>query len=336
MNLPSRFYRSLTAESDLNSNKEPSSINSVKWTDDGLYAMTCSEDRCIRLYNPHKSSSLSSLDSDASLVHVYNGVHGYGVLDVAIAKDNSKFVSCGSDRNCFLWDVLNKKVVRRIPAHSQKTNCVVMSNDNNVLITASNDKTIKLWDLRTNDRDPIQSLDQFTDSVTSSIITPDQTNIISGCVDGHIYKHDIRMNQITTDNLIQSVTHVSLFSHNKKCILASCLGENHLSPSLVLLEFDTGEVLQTYKGHANSKFKISHSSSDDNHTVVTGTEDGHILMYDLVNGTKRLKFGRDDEDDRGHDTGSVVTAVDWHPSQALLLSADSEGKVILWKPSRFK
>ena len=48
------------------------------------------------------------------------------------------------------------------------------------------------------------------------------------------------------------------------------------------------------------------------------------------------KFGRDDEDDRGHDTGSVVTAVDWHPSQALLLSADSEGKVILWKPSRFK
>jgi WD40 repeat protein len=42
-----------------------------------------------------------------SALHIksYSGVHGYSVLDVAIAKDNSKFASAGGDKSAFFWDI---------------------------------------------------------------------------------------------------------------------------------------------------------------------------------------------------------------------------------------
>jgi mitogen-activated protein kinase organizer 1 len=43
-------------------------------------------------------------------VKEYAGPHGHEVLDVAIAKDNASFASCGGDRTVFLWDVASGQV----------------------------------------------------------------------------------------------------------------------------------------------------------------------------------------------------------------------------------
>jgi mitogen-activated protein kinase organizer 1 len=60
-------------------------VNAIRFTKDGSYAMSCSDDRTIRLWNPHKSDP-SKGDDDALLIKKYDGVHGYQILDVAISN----------------------------------------------------------------------------------------------------------------------------------------------------------------------------------------------------------------------------------------------------------
>lgn len=66
----------------------------------------------------------------------------YEILDVAVMKDNTRFVSCGEDKAAFLWDVSSGSVVRRFPGHEQRVNSCCFSNDGGVLFTASYDKVI--------------------------------------------------------------------------------------------------------------------------------------------------------------------------------------------------
>ncbi len=62
----------------------------------------------MRLYNPHRSVSevqgagtgagADSSEGEAMLIKSYHGSHGYPILDIAIAKDTSKFASVGGDK----------------------------------------------------------------------------------------------------------------------------------------------------------------------------------------------------------------------------------------------
>jgi len=99
------------------------SINVVRLTSDGQYCMTGSNDRTIKLWNPHKNdpsqiifktNQTTTTDTSINplLIKSYDGVHGYSVLDIAISKDKSRFGSCGEDRSCYLWDVMSGNTIR--------------------------------------------------------------------------------------------------------------------------------------------------------------------------------------------------------------------------------
>lgn len=115
-----------------------------------------------------------------------------------------------------------------------------LNENSSLLLTGSYDKTLSIWDLKSNMREPIQSITDFRDSVTSIKCT--SSEIIAGSVDGCLRIYDLRVGQVGTDSIGLPVTHVQL-SHDKKCILASCLGGN-----LNLVETRSGKLLQTYSG----------------------------------------------------------------------------------------
>jgi len=101
-------------------------VNAVRLTYDGNFCLTASNDRTVKLWNPHRddqvqqppsfsrfvetsSSSSSSSSSRGNvvgdgtskrglLIKTYGGVHGYEILDVAVFRDNSRFVSAGGDK----------------------------------------------------------------------------------------------------------------------------------------------------------------------------------------------------------------------------------------------
>jgi mitogen-activated protein kinase organizer 1 len=160
-------------------------------------------------------------------------------------------------------------------------------------------------------------LEDGKDSVSTLQITGHE--IISGSIDGGIRIYDIRKGTLTVDRVPSPVTSVRV-SADGNCLLTSTLDN-----ALRLVDKETGELLNCYTAASlkNSRYKIESTFSNTDSHVVSGSETGEVLIWELVEATlvKTLK---------GHSRS--VLSVCYHPvaEQQYLLSASSDGTVILW------
>ena len=319
-----------------------SAVNAVRFTADGKYCCTCSDDKTVKLWNPHaddpsSSSSTSSGPSDSPqglLIKSYSGSHSHGILDIAISHDNTQFVSAGKDRAVYLHDVGSGNVIRRIQAHEQRTNAVLLNSDSNVLMTASYDQSVRLWDLRSQSRTPVQILSDFKDSATSLALTGD-SSIVVGCVDGVLRTYDVRKGVLESDMLNDPIVCVRL-TNDSKAVLSMCLtseppnaidGNAGINNNLHLTEIETGQYLKSYEGGINSSYKSECCAcSDDNH-ISSGSEDGFISFWNIVSGKliKRIRHGTPI-----NQKAAAISSVSHHPTESLLLSSAYDGTVRLW------
>eukprot|EP00438_Fugacium_kawagutii_P027172 Skav214901 [mRNA] locus=scaffold1561:144656:147560:- [translate_table: standard] len=139
------------------------------------------KDKSVRLWNPHSGKHIKK----------FSGCHNQEVNDVLtldkkrrgsalrtgdvtrkrmktwsplrspvdaarIADDNSKFVSCGSDKLIFQWD-------------------------EELLLSASHDKTVRIWDLRARGKGPIQ--DQLQQPIGSISVSSDGECLLASTLD---------------------------------------------------------------------------------------------------------------------------------------------------------
>ncbi|CAI5703465.1 unnamed protein product [Peronospora effusa] len=248
-------------------------INAIRFNSKGTYVMTCGQDKTVKLWNPHRDGA--EKPNEALLVKTYKGRHGYDVRDVTIAHDNSKFASCGRDRDVFMWDVPTAQVIRKFEGHEHSVNCVRYNADSSVLLSGSYDKTIRAWDIRArNAYMPIQVLDDFRDSVTSMVVTDHE--IIAGCVDGVVRTYDLRVGQLFREHIDEPVVSVAN-SPDARFVLAGCL-----DGSIRLIEKTDGTEVKSYRGHSVQDYKIECDFSSDGAFVLSGSEDGRVYWWDLV------------------------------------------------------
>jgi mitogen-activated protein kinase organizer 1 len=163
-------------------------------------------------------------------------------------------------------------------------------------------------------------MDEAKDSVPTLQLLKHE--ILSGSVDGKVRRYDVRFGKLTCDTIDYPVTSVC-FSRDEQCILVSSLDNK-----LRLLDKSSGEVLNEYKGHVNSDYKLDSVLSHTDGHVVSGSEDGRICFWDLVEGSLNLTLN--------HDAGNrrcIVYSVSFHPRHPCLLSAGSFGGVKVWKPA---
>ncbi|CAK0884025.1 unnamed protein product, partial [Prorocentrum cordatum] len=254
----------------------------------------------LRLWNPDRG------------IHVktYKGPHNHEVLDVVIAEDNAKFVSCGGDKDFFQWDVTSGNVIRKFVGHDRRVNALAHGPDEAVLLSASADKSVRIWDLRTRERRPIQVLSDATDAVLCVCAAGDE--IATGSVDGSLRRYDVRMGLLVTDKLLQPIGSVS-YSSDRACVIASTLDS-----SVRLIDRDTGGELARFRGHTNLKFKLQSTLDPSNAYVVSGSEDGRVCMWDLTDESVSCAL-------TGH-RGPVMCAR-FHEGTLVTGSADSTVKV---------
>ncbi|KAI9822593.1 MAG: hypothetical protein M1827_000312 [Pycnora praestabilis] len=267
----------------------------------GQYVLAGGEDRSIRLYNPGNGTLIQKYDA-----------HGYKVLDVAVTDDNARFASVGGDKQVFLWDVASGRTTRRFAGHYSQVNCCGFGGEGSVLVTGSFD--VRLWDCKSQATQPIQIFKESGDNVSSLHVVGHE--IVTGSVDGRMRLYDLRMGQVYVDVLGPPITSVRQ-TRDGNAVLVSTLDS-----TIRLMDKGNGNLLQSYKGHVNEEYRIRSCLGVGDAYVVSGSEDGHIYVWDLLEGRVVEKL-------KAHN-GKVASAVAFNTVRKEWLSAGVDGTVTVW------
>ncbi|XP_054716061.1 WD repeat domain-containing protein 83-like [Uloborus diversus] len=278
-------------------------VRAVRFNVDGNYCLTAGSDKSVKLWNPHKSV----------LLHTYMG-HGYEVLDVQASCDSAHIASGGMDKSVFYWDVSTGQIVRKFRGHAGYVNAVKFNEQSTIILSASIDNSVCAWDCRSKSREPAQIMRDAKDSVTS--ISVSDHEILTASLDHCIRCYDLRTGKLHTDDLGCSLNCVT-FTKDGQCILVSCLDN-----TLRLMDKSSGEILSEYEGHKNESYRIESCLNDTDTHVVSGSEDGKVYFWDLIEGTVAEKLNH-----QGH---KVVHSISFHPTKPILLTA-AEANIYLWK-----
>ncbi|KAI8967291.1 WD40-repeat-containing domain protein [Mycotypha africana] len=278
-------------------------VNDVCYNKSGQYCLSAGRDRSIRLWNPETGL----------LIHTYNG-HGRDVLGLAVSNDNGKIVSGGVDRTVLLWDVSSGEILRRFTAHWERVNSVAFNDESTVVVSGSFDATIRLWDLRSMNFQPIQVIEDCKDSVMSVEVKGPE--IVAGCADGKLRTYDIRMGELKEDYIGPAITSARL-SKDNNCILVSSLDD-----TMRLMDKSNGKLLNEFKGgHKHKEYKLASILSNSDAVAITGSEDGKIFVYDVLEGDVLSTL-------EGHK--GVSSALAYHPENDAMLSGGSDGLIHIW------
>ncbi|XP_068083763.1 WD repeat domain-containing protein 83 isoform X2 [Anabrus simplex] len=225
----------------------------------------------------------------------------------------SQIVSCGKDKNVILWDVSTGKILRTYHGHASSVTCVQFNEESSVAVSGSQDNTVMCWDVKSRRREPIQVLKDAKDTITSLQVTDHE--ILTGSVDCRVRRYDIRIGEVISDFMGESVTSVR-FTWDDQCMVVGC-SDN----TVRLIDKDTGELLGEYVGHKTGDYLIESSTDSTDKHVISGSTEGDVWCWDLVSAavTKRLTHAR----------GVTVSSLSAHPKKNVILSAAAD-VIKLW------
>ncbi|KAI0700939.1 nuclear mRNA splicing protein [Cytidiella melzeri] len=271
------------------------------------YVLTGGQDRTVRLWNP----------SSGAEIKVY-AAHGYEVLSITVSNDNSKFASSGGDRSVFLWDVSTGATIRRIAGHMGKINTVEFNDDASVLASGSYDASVRLWDLKSQNRAPIQVLDEARDAVQALYVGNGM--IMSGSVDGWVRTYDLRMGELRADYIGHPVTAV-IPTQDRQSYLTTTL-DSHVR----LMDASSGKLLNDFTGHSLQSYRSRACFGHNEATVVCGDESGQVWAWDLLDATLLPP----NPPPKVH--SSVILWTEQHPiEEGEMITASADGTVKVWR-----
>uniref|UniRef100_A0A915PB97 WD repeat domain-containing protein 83 n=2 Tax=Meloidogyne TaxID=189290 RepID=A0A915PB97_9BILA len=278
-------------------------VRAVRFNVDGNYCMTAGSDKSVKLWNPYKRIHLNTYRS------------GNEVLDCCGSSDNSLILAGGRDKQPTIFDVETGKTLKRWRGHGGTVNAVAFNEDASVAISAGQDGFVCLHDVRSRGP-PFQVLDEARDGVLC--LDVNAYEIATGSADGNVRRYDIREGRLFVDFVKDPVTSVNLTADNQ-CLLVATMG----SGVIRLFEKCNGQLLASYKGHQNRDFRIEAGILASNNEVLTGSEDGKVYIWDLVESTLIAKLE--------HPAGfKFVPSLSTHPKDPCILTASRE-KIFLWQ-----
>lgn len=254
-----------------------------------------------RSANTGPSSSIEVDYEDLPLafhIQTYTGGITHEVSAICVAS--SRLLLVGSQQALVVTDMVENKVLRRLGGggnhHTGRINAVAAAEEGEAYLTASYDATVAVWDGRSRDAKPIQVLREAKDSVTDvhvvqhrqshdggdggsgrSSLSMNSAVVRTASVDGVLRSYDLRKGILQSDDLGSPITSIA-HTHDGQCLAASCL-----DGTIRLIEVGTGELLNTYHSrHKAGQFRLDVGVLADDATILSGSEDGMGVLYDLV------------------------------------------------------
>lgn len=110
-------------------------VNCLKFTSDGRFAVSGSQDRKLRLWDITKRTC----------IRVFDG-HTRDVFGVELHPSEARIASGGRDGVVCLWDRQTGSLIARLPGHTSYIWSLAFSPDGRSLVTSSGDSTLRVWD----------------------------------------------------------------------------------------------------------------------------------------------------------------------------------------------
>ncbi len=144
-------------------------INVVKYTPDGRYVISASEDKTIKLWDVNTGIDVKNFSG-----------HPAAVKALAVTSDGQTIISADAEGNIFTWATEgSREPILKIEAHEGAINTLNLFDDNQSILSGGFDQTIKRWDINSG-----KLIKDLPESMTSEIraigIHPNQKMAIVG------------------------------------------------------------------------------------------------------------------------------------------------------------
>ena len=316
-------------------------INDLAWSPrtPNLIA-TASDDKTLRIWDVTRAPTSNSLANNNSNT-VGQPSHGTGGTGADLAggdampgdaisdalvefKGHSNFcfsvnfnpqgnllVSGSFDETVKVWDVRTGECVSTLPAHSDPVTGVDFNRDGTCIVSSSHDGLMRIWDVATGEC--LKTIyAEGNPPVTFVRYSPNGRYVLSGMLDGKLRLWNVMGSRET------NVANAPMTNSSK----------DYLNIGLSSAQGRGGQCTKTYEGHVNSKYCIFSAFSVANplkQSIVTGSEDGKIHVYDLQ--TRAMRQVLD-----GHTDACLAVAT--HDSKDIIASGgmSNDRTVKFWVP----
>jgi peptide/nickel transport system permease protein len=215
--------------------------------------------------------------------------HNDTVLSIGMSPDGDIFATASADGTVRLWRTSIAGFIRVLETHEETheaVNAVIFHPGGEWFLTASDDGTAQLWPVdkpvRTDPDVPVMVFEGHTAGVTSAAFSPDGTQLLTGSADG-----TARLWSVPEGDLLRSFG-------------ATPTAEGEAAPDAVAIN--------------------AVAYSPDGATILAGSADGTIQVWDASNGAALDSFTHDD----------AVTMMHFNAAGDLLLTASADGTARLW------
>ena len=231
-------------------------IRSASLSPDGATIASGSNDGTVSLWNI------------ATEVNFVNLGHTSEVRSVSFSPNGTTLAS-GAGQEVKLWNVMTRQNIA-ILSHTDFVTSLSFSPDGTTIASGLGDDTVKLWNIVTQQN--IATLYGHTDSVTSLSLSSDGATLASASDDSTVKLWDVTMQQNIATLRTYRWSQFCVFSPDGTILVRGI--------TIKLWDVATRQNIATLEGHTDGVNSVSFSSNET--TLVSGSDDGTILLWDMA------------------------------------------------------
>lgn len=254
----------------LSENRNPhSATRSVAYSPDGAHMLVTSVSGYLDLW----SSASSTVTTKGRQAHEND------VSCCVFAPDGQRFLTCGDDHRCILWDTHTLEPVFELPGVTETVRRACFSKDGTRLLTGDVTGCVNIWSLQT--RQLVQTIRVSVGarlihaSVEGLSLLPGEKEILVATRGGQLGVWNLKSGKPVRflENQGRPVVSLSLFSDGTRAIGGSTEGQ------IDIWDLSTGQRLQTLMGHVGPVRGVAVTA--DQKLAVSAGWDGQLKFWEI-------------------------------------------------------